>query len=176
MRKYNLSAVVLLITVIIASSCVQTKKQSETVGPFLGNGFHNGWADQNSIVIWTRLTSSAEGNTQGAKFIDISKKQVQELNAKANAELIHDAQIPSGKSLKDMEGACPGVGGEVRLIYIATDTNKKTTINWTAVDSTKNYTKQWRLNNLNPTQNIKLSLKLEKIRIQKYLIVIQVDL
>ena len=43
--------------------------KKESPGPYFGNGFHNGWADQNSVVIWTRLTKSPEMNTSGKKFL-----------------------------------------------------------------------------------------------------------
>ena len=62
---------------VLLISC-NTKK--ETDGPYFGNGFHNGWADQTSIVIWTRLTQNPEGNTDGAEFIDISREKENELD------------------------------------------------------------------------------------------------
>lgn len=42
---------VLILLLILSFSC-----KNEQAGPFFGNGLHNGWADQNSVVIWTRLT------------------------------------------------------------------------------------------------------------------------
>ena len=43
-------------------------------GPYFGNGCKNGWADQNSISIWSRLTKKPNANWKGEKFIDISKE------------------------------------------------------------------------------------------------------
>src|SRR6056297_2510809 len=65
MKKDNTHFLVAAVLVAIVFSC-QTKK--ETDGPFFGSGFHNGWADQNSIVIWTRLTQNPDGNAEGAQF------------------------------------------------------------------------------------------------------------
>ena len=76
----------------ILFSC-QTKKQ--TGGPYFGNGFHNGWADQNSIVIWTRLTKHPEGNATGAKFLVPSAEEHRQLDKAANPEAIYDAQNAS---------------------------------------------------------------------------------
>ena len=42
-------------------------------GPYFGNGLKNGWADQNSIVIWTRLTQYKEAYFEGEPFKEISK-------------------------------------------------------------------------------------------------------
>lgn len=98
---------------IVFTSCNRLK---ETDGPYFGNGFHNGWADQNSIVIWTRLT-----------------------------------QIPEGLTLNDMIGACPGAAGEVKLSYFPLkNAENKTETKWIAVDNNKNFTIQWKLENLSP--------------------------
>ena len=42
-------------------------------GPFFANGIKNGWADQNSIVVWTRLTQEKEAFFEGQPFIEISR-------------------------------------------------------------------------------------------------------
>ena len=34
--------------------------------PYFGNGMRNGWADQDSVVIWTRTTRFEEMNQGGA--------------------------------------------------------------------------------------------------------------
>ncbi len=80
-------------------------------GPYFGNGFHNGWADQNSIVIWTRLTSIPELNRSGPPFLEPSAEEHRKLDRVANADSIYLAQLPSGFSLDQMEGACPGADG-----------------------------------------------------------------
>src|SRR5665811_942417 len=92
-----------ILFVITFSSCENLK---DTKGPYFGNGFHNGWADQNSIVLWTRLTQNPEGNVDGAKFLIPSSKEHKILNNEANAENIYNAQIPKGLTLNDMIGAC----------------------------------------------------------------------
>ena len=55
---------------ILFTSC-EFKK--ETNGPYFGNGFHNGWADQHSIVIWTQLTNSAKKAETGWFAVDETK-------------------------------------------------------------------------------------------------------
>lgn len=120
-------------------------------GPFFGNGFHNGWADQNSIVIWTRLTKIPEGKSDGTDFLEPSSKERKRLNNNGTREEIMKAQIPAGLTLDQMIGACPGASGEVKLTYYPlTDKNKRTETVWVAVDNDKNFTKQWKLENLLP--------------------------
>ena len=120
-------------------------------GPYLGNGFHNGWADQNSIVIWTRLTRSREMNLQGQKFLVPTADEHEILNKEADREKIFRAQIPQGFTLDQMEGACPGAPGEVNLVYYPLNLpDKKMETGWLLVDPDKNFTAQWKLENLQP--------------------------
>ena len=74
---YKNLALATTLVVAIFSSCNTLK---ETDGPYFGNGFHNGWADQNSIVLWTRLTQNPDGNAEGTNFIELSSKQANKLD------------------------------------------------------------------------------------------------
>ncbi len=142
---------------LISFSC-QTEKQTD--GPYFGNGFHNGWADQNSVVIWTRLTKNKEGNAGGAKFLAPSSEEHRKLDKEANPEEIYKAQIPDGLTLDDMIGACPGASGEVKLTwYPLTNQENKTETEWVAVNDQENYTRQWKLDNL--TANTKYVVEIE---------------
>ncbi|MGQ9620347.1 MAG: alkaline phosphatase D family protein [Bacteroidales bacterium] len=132
----------------------------KSTGPFFGNGFHNGWADQNSVVIWTRLTRTPELNREGPKFMVPSAEEHRKLDKMANPDSIYKAQIPEGFSLEEMEGACPGMAGEVKLSYypFRSEDQKKET-GWTPVDENKNFTHQWKLENLLP--DIKYIVEIE---------------
>ena len=152
MRNYNvfyLSFRLLLIgffSMLLFQSCFREKHSD---GPYFGNGFHNGWADQQSIVIWTRLTRNPEMNLTGQTFIPLTPEQRHYLDSLGNGDSIHLAQIPDSLTLADMEGACPGANGEVKLIYyplVDPDEIKETA--WEKIDQEKNYTKQWRLEEL----------------------------
>lgn len=141
----------ILISILLATLFSSCKNLKETDGPYFGNGFHNGWADQNSIVLWTRLTQNLEGNANGTQFIDISAKEAKALDKEGNAGKIHSAQIPEGLTLDDMLGACPGTSGEVKLTYFPlTNSENKTELDWIQVDNNKNFTNQWKLENLSP--------------------------
>ncbi len=141
----------ILLTVFIALLFSSCNLKTETDGPYFGNGFHNGWADQNSIVLWTRLTQIPEGNADGIQFLDISAKEAKALDKEANAEKIHSKQIPEGLILDDMLGACPGASGEVKLTYFPlSNSENKIETDWIKVDDNKNFTNQWKLENLSP--------------------------
>jgi len=120
-------------------------------GPFFGNGMLNGWADQTSVVLWTRLTKNPEMNRSGYKFLIPSAEEVRKLDKQADPVAIYKAQIPEGASLALMEGACPGSPGEVNLVYFpAGQPEQKTETGWTPADTTKNFTIQWKLDGLTP--------------------------
>ena len=130
-------------SLLFTLSCTQPK---ETMGPYFGNGFHNGWADQHSIVIWTRLTQHPEMNLQGAPFVPLTRQRHNHLDRLGNRDSIHMAQIPDTLTLADMEGACPGANGEVKLVYHSLlDPSDVVETPWEKVDSEKNFTKQWKL-------------------------------
>ena len=138
--------VLLIFFPLIFISC-ETKKETE--GPYFGNGFRNGCADHNSIVIWTRLTKNSEGNSAREKFLVPSAEEHRQLGREADPNKIWNAQIPDGFSLDEMDGACPGAPGEVRLSYFPlTSRENKVTTSWVAVKPEKNFTHQWKLENL----------------------------
>ena len=155
--NYQLPLFCLLLAIL---GCTSSTKSDEVSGPYFGNGLHNGWADQHSITLWTRLTQSAEGNWEGKEFIEISGKEHKQLRQSTNKDSIHAAQIPDGFSLDDMIGACPGAPGEVKLIYFPENNpQNKTKIDWTAVDPKKNFTLQWQLKELTANTSYKVMLE-----------------
>ncbi len=126
-----------------------TPQLIKTDGPYFGNGFHNGWADQQSITLWTRLTALPELNKSGVYFKEISNEEHWRLRKLSNIHELHAAQIPEGYALSEMDGSCPGFMGEVKLIYHAEDDpNNRIESSWSPVDSLQNFTIQWRLDNL----------------------------
>jgi alkaline phosphatase D len=137
--------------------------RNEPKGPFFGNGFHNGWADQNSIVIWTRLTKNPEMNRQGPKFLVPTAQEHRRLDKLADPDSIYKAQIPEGYSLEEMEGACPGMRGEVKLVcYPLRSPETRIEKLWTSVDESKNFTLQWKLDGLSPDTKYLIELEARK--------------
>lgn len=148
MRK-PVSFFLLPFAVIFLLSCGNKSKNND--GPFFGNGFHNGWADQHSIVIWTRLTQNREIQPDSFKFLVPTAKEHRRLDKEGNADSIMKAQLPAGLKLDQMQGACPGAPGEVNLVYYPFgNPDKKIETGWNAVDETKNFTHQWKLSGLEP--------------------------
>jgi alkaline phosphatase D len=101
-------------------------------------------------------------NTTGQKFMtEPVKKQLK--GNETDIDLIYKAQIPAGFTLDQMEGACPGMAGEVKLKYypLKNEDNKIET-DWTSVDTEKNYTRQWKLENLTPDTKYVVEIEARK--------------
>lgn len=132
-------------------------------GPYFGNGVHNGWADEHSIVIWTRLTQLPDGKPDGPAFIDLSKAEHDSLRQIDDAEALNAYQLPEGATLDEMPGACPGTTGEVLLRYHQKGIPENfAATDWTPVDPNKNFSVQWTLTNLKPDTKYKLMLLARK--------------
>ena len=155
MQKY----IPLYLIIICSTILVSCHSKQTTEGPYFGNGFRNGWADQHSIVIWTRLTKTPELYAGGQKFLDIDQSIYSEIEKDVSDEVFHKGQIPEGFTLDQMEGACPGLSGEVKLCYYPMENpNKKIELAWVAVDTGKNYTKQWKLDKLDAGTKYKVEI------------------
>jgi alkaline phosphatase D len=161
MKSHNRIKHVIIIFVFLLSLSLSCRNEPE--GPFFGNGFHNGWADQNSIVIWTRLTKNPEMNRQGPKFLVPTAQEHRRLNKLADLDSIYKAQIPEGYSLEEMEGACPGMRGEVKLVcYPLRSPETRIEKQWTSVNESKNFTLQWKLDGLSPDKKYVIELEARK--------------
>ena len=120
-------------------------------GPFLGNASRNSWADQNSIVLWTRTTQRPEMLIEGKSFTKISPRQAGEMARLKDPQKIHQAQLPSDATLDQMIGACPGREGKVRLSYFPEEQRKKlVALNWITTEAANDFTAQWKLEGLKP--------------------------
>ena len=120
--------------------------------PYLGNAVRNNWADQTSVVIWTRTTDRPEMLSKGKRFVSLSKKQSIALEQRTDdaGELLA-AQLPDGATLDQMLGACPGSPGRVRLRYFPVDNLEQAkTTPWTTTDAATDFTAHWTLKNLRP--------------------------
>ena len=120
-------------------------------GPFLGNALRNNWADQNSVVIWTRTTAQPEMLADGKPFVRLSKKKADALSLKTDAKELLGVQLPDGATLDQMLGACPGSPGEVRLTYFPVDKwHQSQSTSWVTTKADSDFTAHWKLENLEP--------------------------
>lgn len=131
------------------SNPAQAAGPNEQRGPFLANATRNSWADQNSIVIWTRTTAQPEFVADGKLFVDVSSKAADKLSKRRDAQEIMSAQLPEGAVLNDMIGACPGMAGQVRLSWFAEGkSDQRESTDWKTTTAEQDFTAQWKLEGL----------------------------
>ena len=75
-------------------------------GPYQATGIKIGEVDQDSAIVWTRLTQNPTLKLDGTPFIEAGQHVVPA-----------SKQLPEGKTLADMEGAVPGKAGHVRFSW-----------------------------------------------------------
>ncbi|VGO12259.1 Alkaline phosphatase D [Pontiella desulfatans] len=114
---------------------------------YFANGIKIGEVDQDSAIIWTRLTQEPALNIVGAKFIE-SKAHV----------VPASKQLPEGKALADMEGAVSGAPGKVRLVWQKKD-GKQVASDWKSVDATTDFTAKFELAGLKAATEYSLRME-----------------
>lgn len=126
-------------------------KAIDNEGPFLANASRNSWADQSSIVLWTRTTSRPEILLDGKPFKSISNGQASELAKLKDPSTLEQLQLPDGAGLDEMIGACPGKAGLVRLSYFQEEHRKDVkSLEWITSQAANDFTAQWKLEGLKP--------------------------
>lgn len=100
------------------------------------NGIKVGEVDQNSAIVWTRLTLNPTIKMDGTAFIDAGQHVVPATK-----------QLPEGKELADMEGAVPGKAGLVRISWRKAG-EAPVVADWMEVGSKTDYTCRTKLNGL----------------------------
>ena len=113
------------------------------------NGIKIGEVDQDSAIIWTRLTRVPALNLAGAKFIEAGKHIVPA-----------SKQLPEGKSLDDMEGAVPGAPGKLRLVW-SEKGGKPVSNDWKTVDESTDFTTRFNLTGLKSATEYTLTVESE---------------
>ncbi len=157
MLHYTSKTCCFILLVLLAVTACQEKSKPQ--GPYFGNGVHNGWVDQHTITIWTRLTRTPEMKRDGQPFMPITREEEKAYEKLTDKEELHRKQIPEGLTLADMEGACLGAAGQVQLVYYPTDQpESRVVLDWESVNTTKNYTRQWKLKKLKPGTKYRMEL------------------
>lgn len=111
---------------------------------YMADGIKIGEVDQDSAIIWTRLTRAAERNRDGVPFPEVKGKEP------AGADL-SISDITGGRPLEEMEGATPGATGLVRVIYMPAEKfDGKVESAWQPVDASRDFTCQFPLEVLTP--------------------------
>ena len=133
------------IVLVTALECVHGQ-QKDTSPPYLAMGLRVGEVTQNSAIIWGRVTANLERNGEGQRLV-----------GRAGARTVkYDANIDA----KDLEGAVPGVAGQLRLFWATkSDWSDLRQLDWVDVGPATDFTYQFKLTGLNPGVKYQVGLK-----------------
>ena len=133
-----------LLCLLIMAIAIGSHAQTDASAHF-ANGIKVGEVTSDTAIIWTRLTEFRERNLDGKPF------------PKNNDKKRRSFDYPD---LDAMEGAVPGLNGEVRLTYFAkSNPSSATTTDWQPVQLNGNSTTQFELKNLQPATLYKVNLE-----------------
>ena len=106
--------------------------------PFNAMGERVGEVTDHSAIIHTRLTKFATRNDKGFAFAPMKQA--------------NEAQFaPADKHVEELEGACPGASGRVRLLYATNaELRRAKATDWVQVADETDFTHQFALNELRP--------------------------
>ena len=113
----------------------------------LGMGFRIGEVTQDSAIVWTRITKTAERNKEG--YLDPRKREPRV-----------DEYVPSSIPVADRKDEISGAPGEVRVVYSTRrDLAQSHSTGWVAVKKEHDYVHQFRLSGLKPATRYYLKVE-----------------
>lgn len=136
------------------SGCKQESKKevtAQTDGPYFATGVKVGEVSQDKAIIWTRLTKANKRVSSDSAMPTIFYKDTLSVEWKEKIKGRPDMEVkveyPQGFDVSNIEGACPGTDGEVKIRYSKSGTEWKETT-WQKVDPSRDYTQQFSLTDL----------------------------
>jgi len=123
-------------------------------GPYQATGMKVGEVTDTEAIVWTRLTKAPERVGFDAPMPEIlypepgTGKLVPRTKGRPSTPPV--VKYPEGFSVENIEGAAPGTTGEVRVRYRTGHGSDWRSTEWLAVDPERDFTRQFKLTNLDP--------------------------
>jgi len=135
-------------------------------GPYLATGIKIGEVTDTTAVIWTRLTRESERVGAEAPMPDFLYRAPgsDELREAPPGRFHpHDwtpvVLYPEGSNIESIEGVVVGASGEARVLYRAAGVTDWQATTWAAVDSERDFTRQFALTGLGPATDYELRIE-----------------
>ncbi len=130
-------------TMLGTVACSRTIPRQAVQPPYNAMGEKVGEVTDRSAIVHTRLTEKPERNNAGYTF---------PINAhNLSREELRSIRMPGGMAIADLEGACPGKAGKVRLLYSENESlGTPTRTDWAEVGPKQDYTHKFSLQRLSP--------------------------
>ena len=111
---------------------------------YMTNGIKIGEVDQDSAIVWMRLTARPHRNADGIPFPEVDGGR------NKGADLSVDT-LTGGNPIEAMEGAVPGASGMMQIRWWpAAQQDQKRTSDWLVVNEQADFTRQYTLDGLQP--------------------------
>ena len=122
---------------------------------YQATGIKIGEVTDSSAIIWTRLTQRAERVGPEApmpkvSYHDPTTGELSERRGSGRPDRVPVVEFPNGSTIETIEGAVPGMPGQVRLLYEAEGAPDRWATSWHSVDPSRDYTYQFTLRRLRP--------------------------
>ena len=131
-REFLLTTTALQLTAQLAAAAPNTEAPFNTMGERVGE------VTDHSALIHTRLTKFAARKADGFAFAPMK-------------EGLQAQRMPADKRVEDLEGACPGAAGRVRLLYARNaELRRAKAAEWVQVTAETDFTHQFSLIDLRP--------------------------
>jgi len=133
-------------------------------GPYQATGIKIGEVTDSSAIIWARLTHHPQRVGASAPMPEVLYRNpktgaLSEQTGGSRQDRTPVAEFPRGSTIETIEGAVPGASGELRVLYRVNGASDWTATDWRAVDSKRDYARQFKLNGLEA--NAKYDLRVE---------------
>ena len=130
----------LIVIVMLLPICIAVADDAV----YMTDGIKIGEVDQDSAIVWMRLTQRPDRNADGIPFPDVKGKE------KAGADLSVE-ELTGGNPLEAMEGSVPGIAGMVQITWWPKEQpDRKATSEWLPADPGRDYIRQYTLDALQP--------------------------
>lgn len=129
-------------------------------GPYFGTGIKIGEVDMDSAIVWVRLTAAPgpvplDGPLPKVVYRDADGEEHED-DGRRNPAWTPLVAFPGtgetdeAAAVMKLEGAVPGMAGEVRVRYRAAGTEAWRETDWKRVDASRDFTRQFTLDGLAP--------------------------
>jgi len=131
--------------------------------PHQATGIKIGEVTHNAAIIWARLTRAAqrvgtEAPMPEVRYLDPQTKKLGD-RGKGRPDRTPVVTFPEGSTIETIEGAVPGATGQVRVLYKAAEASDWKATSWRAVDPKRDFTRQFKLNDLAPSTSYQLRVE-----------------
>ena len=131
---------------------------------YQATGIKIGEVTDSSAIIWTRLTQrpervGPEAPMPRVSYRDPSTGKLSERRGSGRPDRVPIVDYPDGSTIETIEGAVPGVPGQVKVLYRLEGASDWITTGWRPVDAKRDYTRQFKLTRLKP--NAKYQVRVE---------------